>query len=236
MRNEHLVESCRAYLNSSVAGKSRGDGGEKTSGPVITISRASGARGRTIAAVLVERLAGIRSLTRHLPWTLFNQNLIQHVIEEHGLPERTAEFFREDRAPEEIRSIIGEILGLHPGVYNTQVKTAETIRRLGEAGNTVIVGRGGNFITADIGRSVHVRLVGSEAIRASHVARREGISHAKALEMIHQIDQARRRYIKRVFGKNIEDPVSYDLVLNTDHFTDEQAADLIIAALLQRTV
>lgn len=217
-----------------MVGKSRGELSEKTPGPVITISRASGARGRTIAATLVQRLGTLHSVPRHLPWTLFNQNLIQHVIEEHGLPERTAEFFREDRAPEDIRTIIGEILGLHPGVYNTQVKTAETIRRLGEAGNTVIVGRGGNFITADIQRSVHVRLVGSESVRASHVAKREGISHEKAAAMIHQIDQARRRYIKRVFRKNIDDPVFYDLVLNTDHFTDEQAADLIIAALLQR--
>lgn len=217
-----------------MVGKSRGDLAEKSPGPVITISRASGARGRTIAATLVQRLVALHSVPRHLPWTLFNQNLIQHVIEEHGLPERTAEFFREDRAPEDIRSIIGEILGLHPGVYNTRVKTAETIRRLGEAGNTVIVGRGGNFITADIERSVHVRLVGSEAVRASHVARREGISHERAILMIHQIDQARRRYIKRVFRKNIDDPVDYDLVLNTDHFSDEEAADLIIAALLQR--
>lgn len=219
-----------------MVGRSLGDLAEKTPGPVVTISRESGARGRSIAASLVERLGALHSIPRHFPWTLFDQNLIQHVIEEHGLPERTAEFFREDRAPEEIRSIIGEILGLHPGTYNTQVKTAETIRRLGEAGNTVIVGRGGNFITADIKRSVHVRLVGSEAVRASHVAKREGISHEKAVSLIHQIDQARRRYIKRVFRKNIGEPVSYDIVLNTDHFTEEQAADLIIAALRQRMV
>ena len=72
--------------------------------------------------------------------------------------------------------------------------------------------------------------------RASHVAKREGISHEKAVSLINQIDQARRRYIKRVFRKNIGEPVSYDIVLNTDHFTDEQAADLIIAALRQRMV
>ncbi len=234
MNHEHLVESCQTYLHSSIVAKRRGEGAEKERGPVITISRASGARGRLIAETLVKRLTASPSIPKGLPWTLFNQNLLQHIIEEHRLPERTAEFFHEDRAPEEIRSIIGEILGLHPGVYNMRVKTAETIRRLAEAGNTVIIGRGGNFITADIRWSVHVRLIGSESIRVHHVAKCEGLSRPEALDKVRRTDAARRRYIKRVFRKDIDDPLGYDLLLNTDHFTDVQAAELIIATLLQR--
>lgn len=234
MKHEQLVESCSAYLHSSILGEHGGVEPKTWDGPVITISRASGARGGSIAQALVNRLQNNRSLPKGRPWTLFNQNLLQHVIDEHHLPERTAEFFHEDRNPEDVRTIIGEILGLHPGAYNTLSKTAATIRRLAEAGNTVIVGRGGNFITADIERSVHVRLVGSEPFRIRHVAKRDGLTLQQAAETVHRIDLARKRYIKRVFKKDIDDPLWYDLLLNTDHFTDGEAADLILFTLLQR--
>ncbi len=233
MSHEIQVESCRAYLHSALLGRERMPG-RKESGPVITISRQSGARGNSLAAELAGKLTAARDIPRLRPWTVFNQNLIQHVIDEHHLPERTADYFHEDRRPEDVRAIIGEILGLHPGVYNTRSKTAETIRHLAEQGNTIIVGRGGNFITADIKRSVHVRLVGSETVRARHIARRDGLNHAEALAKVRATDRARKRYIKRVFSREIDDAEAYDLTLNTDRFSDEQAAELIISALRQR--
>ena len=233
MSKETFTDLCRAYLYASeLAGQTPGRP-VVTEGPVITISRAAGARGTRIAEVLVKRLEQDKLLPRRRPWTLFDQNLIQHVISEHHLPENTAEFFPEDKT-DEIRSAIAEMLGLHPGVHNTMIKTAETIRRLAKAGNVVIVGRGGNFLTADIPLSLHVRLVGSESCRISHFARRSGLDHAAAAAEVTRIDRARKRYIKTRFKRDIDDPLGYDLVLNTDEFDDEQAVSVIIAAIHQK--
>lgn len=226
MSSDSYAELCRAYLYST--DHSAKQGAKK--GPVITISRAAGARGNTIAEALIKHLESDKTVSHQRPWTLFNDNLIQHVIEEHRLPEKTQDYFPEDK-PDEISSFVAEVLGLHSGVYNTMVKTAETIRRIAKAGNAIIVGRGGNLITADLPDALHVRLVGSVAFRTRHHAKRFGLSEAEASSEVERLDLARKRYIKAHFDKDIEDAVQYDLVLNTDAFTDEQAVKLLVTAL-----
>ncbi|RPJ35374.1 MAG: cytidylate kinase-like family protein [Verrucomicrobiaceae bacterium] len=233
MSKETYTDLCRAYLYSSTASEHRAARPAVTEGPVITISRAAGTRGTTIAEALVERLHNDRTLPRRRPWTLFDQNLIQHVITEHQLPEKTAEYFPEDKS-DEIRATIAELFGLHHGVYTTMVKTAETIRSLAKAGNVVIVGRGGNLITADIALSLHVRLVGSADSRVRHYARKSGLSHAAAAAEIARIDRGRKRYIKQHFKCDIDDPLGYDLVINTDEFDNKQAVNVMLCAIHQK--
>lgn len=233
MKTDHQVELCRAYLHSTAAPESETKGAERPDGPVITISRAAGSRGSSIAAVLVRHLANDRTLPRGRPWTLFDQNLLQQVVKDHRLPESTEKYFPEDK-PDEIRQTIGELLGLHPSAITTLRKIAETVRRISKTGNAVIVGRGGNFISPDIKRSVHVRLTGDESNRIRHFARRAGITQEEAAIEVAKLDRGRKRYIKSAFKRDIDDPRFYDLVINTDRFTDEQAAALILEVLRQR--
>jgi cytidylate kinase len=229
MKTESYSELCRAFLYATeVAGSSPACG--PGVGPLITLSRAAGARGTSIAAVLIRKLEADKAIPKSRPWTVFDHNLLEHVIKEHGLPEKTADYFPEDK-PEEIRTTIAEMLGLHHGVYNTLVRTTETIRRLARAGNVVIVGRGGNLITGDMSCAVHIRLVGSVEKRALHFARHNGISPAQAKDEVARLDRARKRYIKTHFKKDIDDPLLYDMVFNTDEFSDAQAAEVILATL-----
>jgi hypothetical protein len=229
MITSNSLDLCKAYLHASTAVKSAPDR-RKPDGPLVTISRSAGARGNSIAEALVAELSSQQGIPVRRPWTVFNQNLVQHVIDEHKLPECTADYFPEDK-PDEIRALIGEVLGLHPGVYTSVRKTAETIRRLAKAGSVILVGRGGNFITADIAHSLHVRLVGSEEVRVRHFAKHFGITRKEALAEVKRLDQARKRYVRANFKQNIDDPLVYDLVINTDHFSDTQAACLIASAL-----
>ena len=233
MSGINQLDLCRAYLQSATGSEKPTKTGEKTEGPVVTISREAGARGNTIAEAVVEKLRSERSIPRLHPWTLFNQNLIQCVIEEHSLPESTAGYLGEHGAGD-ISLMVAELLGLHPGVYNTVRRTAETIRRIARAGNAVIVGRGGNVITADIPHAIHVRLIGSTTVRSNHYAAHAGIPHAKALAEIARIDRARKRYLKTHYQADVNDPLRYDLVLNTDRMADEEASALIVTALAAR--
>lgn len=233
MNTDQQLELCRTYLKICAFPDGRARGREKPDGPLVTISRAAGSRGSAIAELLVQRLAGESSVPRSLPWTLFDQNLLQQVIREHRLPAKTAEYFPEDK-PDEIRHMIGELLGLHPSSVTTLRKIAETIRGIAKAGNAVIVGRGANLITRDIARAVHVRFVGSASARVRHFARRAGLSEELAAAEVVRIDRARKRYVRSAFKRDVEDPGLYDLVVNTDRFTDEQAATLIVDALRAR--
>lgn len=233
MSGVNQLDLCRAYLKSATGGEKPAGRSKKSDGPVVTISREAGARGNSIAEALVERLRNERSIPCWHPWTLFNQNLIQCVIEEHALPESTAGYLGEQGAGD-ISLMVAELLGLHPGVYNTVRRTAETIRRIARAGNAVIVGRGGNIITADIAHAIHVRLIGSKQIRSNHYAAYAGIPHARAVGEIARIDRARKRYLKTHYQTQINDPLRYDLVLNTDRMSDEEAAAIIVTALAGR--
>jgi cytidylate kinase len=51
--------------------------------------------------------------------------------------------------------------------------------------------------------------------------------------MVKEADAGRRDYLKRFYGVNRESPTDYDLVINTDVFSTEQAADIISRAAAQ---
>lgn len=202
----------------------------KTEGPVITISQAAGARGNLIAGEIIRQLRSNIVIPKRHAWTLFNQSLVRRVVEEHRLPKSTIGFFPEDRTGH-LADFLGEALGLHPGVYNSVAKTAETILRLAQTGNAVIVGRGGNFITCNIALSLHVRLVGTPEIRIRNFARIYKLTPSEAAREVARRDRGRKNYIVENFREDINDPLHYDLILNTDHLPDADAARIIIQAL-----
>jgi len=224
---------CRAYLYSSSPDSSRSKRRGPLHGPVITISREAGARGNSIARALVAELDASDKIPKHRPWTAFNQDLLDHCIREHNLPERTAQYFPEDK-PEEIRALIGEILGLHAGVYTNARKIAETIRRLSQAGNAIIVGRGANIVTANVQYAIHLRLVGDEKIRTRHFAKLHKLTLENAAEEIAKRDRARKRYLKSNFNRDIDNARLYDLIINTDRFTNDAIARIIRLALEEK--
>lgn len=233
MSGSNPLDLCRAYIRSASVGNRAADSGKKPVGPVVTISREAGARGNSIAEGLVARLQAIQAIPRRHPWTLFNQSLIQCVIDDHSMPQSSADYLREDGV-RDISLMVAEMLGLHPGVYNSVRRTAETIRRIALTGNAVIVGRGGNVITADISHSLHVRLVGSLDVRTRHYAKRFQLSENKAAAEVARIDRARKRYLKTHYRADVADPLRYDLVINTDRLDNAGAAEVIVTALAAR--
>ena len=233
MKTHTQANLCRAYLYSSSPESSRRKGGSRLLGPAVTISREAGARGNTIAQALVPELEQSTVIPKHRPWTLFNQDLIDHVIQEHNLPEQTAAYFPEDK-PEEIRSLIGEMLGLHAGTYTNVRKVAETVRRLSVAGNAIIVGRGANLVAANVRGALHVRLVGEEKARIRHFAKLHDLTLKAAAEEVAKRDRARKRYLKSNFGRDIEDARQYDLVINTCRLDDTAVARIVRLALEEK--
>jgi hypothetical protein len=152
MKTKSKFELCSAFLRSSSFWHDEITP-DSVEGPVITISQAAGARGNPIAEVLAGELQGNRNIPRFREWTIFNQSLVERVIEENNLPKSTVNFLAEDKRGQ-IADYIGEALGLHKGAYTGVVKTAETILRIAQSGNAVIVGRGGNFITRKTNRII----------------------------------------------------------------------------------
>lgn len=193
--------------------------------PAVTISRMTGGGGTSIAHELADYLQKL------MPggdgaWTYFDKNLIDKVLEDHNLPQRLVKHFPEDKIYG-YESVFGEMLGVHPSTWKLVHQTSETIHQLARMGQVVIVGRGGNFITAELNHVAHVRLVGSVSKRAERIAKRDLIPKDEAVSFCEKNDKAREKYIRQVFSKDINDPLNYHLVINTDRLADEMVVKLI---------
>lgn len=216
------LEHCRAYIKSYLH---KPWAHQEAPHPCVTLSREEGSRGHAIADALA---AWLKENDREADadWTLFDRDLIAKVLEEHDLPKEFEKHMPEDQVSE-WSSIIDDLLHRHPPHWDLFRITCRTVLRFAHIGHCIIVGRGGNILTAHLPYSVHVRLIGTPSERAEHVANTRGISVDKAHREIKAEDKARARYIKSHFDENIDNPLLYDLILNTDRIDDGTAARII---------
>ena len=160
------------------------------------------------------------------PWAVFDANLAQQVLEDHKLSPELERFMAENaRLP--VEAIVEEILGLHPSGWILVQHTTQTILRLAGLGHTILVGRGGNVITARLPSVFHVRLVAPLPTRIRHTSVYYNLSEAEAAKFIREQDLARSRYLRRYFNAEIDDPALYNVTLNTGRFGLSRAADVI---------
>ena len=216
------LDHCLSFINCQLQTPKPSRGGEAGIVKCVTVSRQSGCG----AHVFAEELAAwLQSHLPHstAPWTIFDRTLVEAVLQDHHLPSRLAAFMPEDRVWQ-LDDIIQDLFSLHPPTETLVRQTSETILRLAELGNVIILGRGANIITARLPQVLHVRLVGSVELRVNHLQVFDKLNRKDALARIEREDGGRGRYVKRYFGKNIDDPLLYHLVINTDWVTLRQAA------------
>jgi hypothetical protein len=199
---------------------------------VVTISRQAGSGAHAVAEHLVQALQA-RASGAEVPWKVFDRSLVQRVLEEHDLPERMATFMPEDRISAMSDTLDG-LFGLRPSSWSLVRKTAETILHLAELGDAVIIGRAGNVITHHMAGAFHVRLVGSQERRITHVEEHLHLDHTDASEYVRTQDLGRKRYVETYYSKDIDDPLQYDLMIDTDRIPSGEAARIIAEAGLAR--
>lgn len=231
MNTNLSLEKCLAFVNCQLQPPRRGSGGNGHKRKLaVTLSRQAGCGAGAIAEKLAQRLQE-RGAGNGAPWTVFDRNLVEQVLEDHSLPKRLAKFMPEDRISE-IEDTIDDLFGLHPPSWMLVRDTAETILRLAELGNVILIGRGANVITRGLEHVFHVRLVAPLENRLESMQQSRHMSKKEALAFIQTEDKGRRRYLKKYFHKNIDDPLLYHLVINTGLMPQDQAASLICGAVL----
>jgi len=231
MKTHPGLETAGTYLYAHL-GSTGTPWAQKLEGPFVTISRESGAGGASVGRALALRLNA--HAPERSPWTVYTANLIEEMLQNHNLSPRLARFLPEDKISE-ISAAVGELVGLHPNLWDLVQKTNELIRRLARSGGAIIVGRGANFATATIGHGVHLRLVASPEHRARHIARLQQISEADARAYNTRRDLARERYVRTHFNAAINDPTAYDLVLDTGRVHLTEAAEIAATLVMIRT-
>jgi hypothetical protein len=199
----------------------------------VTISRQAGSGAHAVAEKLAVLLQA-HNPKDACPWTIFDRNLVGKVLREHNLPERVAKFMPEDRTTE-IKDTMEELFGLHPPSWLLVRKVTETILHLAELGNVILIGRGAAVVTAKLAHVFNVRLVSALEKRVQRIQELEHLSKKAALKFIEREDRGRERYLKQYFEADVDDALLYDLTINIDRISHDQAARLIADAVLNRT-
>jgi uncharacterized protein len=106
----------------------------------------------------------------------------------------------------------------------------ETIEQTAARGKAVIVAHAASYAIGHGDGILRVLVTASPETRTTRLAEAEGLDQAGAARAIKESDAGRADYLKRFYDVREESPTHYDLVLNTDGLSVEQAAELISRA------
>lgn len=108
------------------------------------------------------------------------------------------------------------------------------IRELAKTHRIVIRGRGSQLILKDYPKALHVLVVAPLEMRVKRVMKEMKLDEKSAKQEIKRSDGSRREFTKRYFRARLEDPVLYDLVINTKKLSCKAAASIVVDALYCR--
>lgn len=200
--------------------------------PCITISRETGAGSEIVSAKLLDYLK--RHNTPEAPeWTIFDKNLISKVLEDYHLPLYLEKFLEEEKHSA-VTSIFTELLTGEPSAWSLISKEIQTIFQLARTGNVIVIGRGGNFITAKLKNSFHVRLIAPIEQRILHVMELYNLGRKEAESFIKKDEAAKENFIFANFRQKPDQLVHYHIVLNTGLVLHDECAKIIGRAVLKR--
>lgn len=185
-------------------------------GPYLAVSREAGAGGSEFAHEIANRL----------DWDLIDRTVIDFMADHYGTPRDLVEFVDERNVgwlEEFLASWVGR-MDLNQAAY------VHRLRRLmilaAARGNQVIVGRGAQFILPRES-GFAVRVLASRAQRIEAMAQRLNKKPVDAEAAMDELDRQRSDFIRRQFHRDVADPHEYDLTLNLEHITMQEAVSIV---------
>ena len=194
-------------------------------GPWLTISRQWGARGVDLAHMLGGALG----------WQVFDREIVAAIASQTDM--RDAVLSRlDERAIGAFNDYVRQLLvPSDAGQRSYLQELARVIWGLARQGNAIILGRGANwFLNARFG--LRVRVIAPLELRADWLAREESMPLAQAGKRIKEYDVRQAAFIRQVYGREIDDPLGYDLTLNTGELELETARRTVLVALRSKLI
>lgn len=180
---------------------------------IITISREMGSSGIPIAHKAAEKLG----------YTLIDGDSIRDVAAEYGLTPEAIE-----KADEKPPAFV-ETMDAETEVDFHQIERIILERAL--KGNVIIYGRGGQDLLEGVDSVLRVRIIAPFEERVERWAEREWLDPDLARVLVRRSDQQRGGFIKYYYDRDWNDPVHYDLVINTSRISEDKAVELIASAV-----
>ncbi len=209
---------------------------------VITISRQYGSGGDELAARVSERL-GYRYLNKALMAEVAAEmnlsrgkfvDFSEDTYQMHGFLER---LFGASQTISHIEAINldqpGALMEVVERLDETECITLvqRVIQTAYEWDNVVILGRGGQAILQDKPDVLHVRVQAPLDARVQRLSQRTHSNLGGAQDKAIKSDRASAAYLKRFYGIDWDDPMLYDLIINTGKLSLDTAVDMVTRAV-----
>jgi cytidylate kinase len=109
--------------------------------------------------------------------------------------------------------------------YLTYVEA--TLLEMAARDNVILSGRGAFILLGKIRHVLRVRISAPERLRAQRVERQQGLTPDAAFDVVRQTDRERAARVRFLYHADWDDPLLYDLSLNTERITVDRAVRLV---------
>jgi cytidylate kinase len=191
---------------------------------VVTIARTLGARGDDIGSAVADEL-GFRYV---------DTEIIDRAAALSGAtPEEIA-------SAESRKSLLGRLvehLGVrggapalsgHAGKHGYEDLIRDVIKETAAMDFVVIVAHGAGVALAGNANVLRVLVTAPKATRVQRTAQAQGLSESAAAAAVDESDAGRAEFLRHFCGLDHEDLTTYDLVINTDTLTVEEATRTVV--------
>lgn len=200
---------------------------------VVCISRTTGAGGEEIGKHVAERLG----------FAFADEEIVASAAARGGIDVTSVadEEQRKSRVSSVLEALMIPDIGLAGAVplptgdeelsgADVRALIRDSIEHMAAQGNVVIVAHAASHALSGRPDVLRVLVTASPDTRAERIGNPEGLDRSGRARAVKQSDAARRDYLRRFYDVKDELPTQYDLVLNTDFLSADQAVQLIAFA------
>lgn len=230
-RNAYAREGIDQYLTPSAPARSV----ERVTCRVVCISHATGAGGEEVGRLVAERLGFLYVdddiVARAAAKGRIDPREVADEERRKSLAARVLEAIAQGGGETWALGGSGSLrVGEELGSDDVRALIQETIEQTAARGNVVIVAHAASHVVSRGSEVLRVLVTASPNTRARRVGGLEGLDQAHATRVVKDADAARRDYLKRFYDVDEELPTHYDLIVNTDVLSVEQAAQVVLQA------
>ena len=198
-------------------------GGARRPSPCVAISRLPGAGGAELG----------QHVARWLDYGFFGQAIVDEIAREVGVDHWIVKGL-DERVRTAIDRFVADAFTHRQFTEDDYLwHVSRTIATLGRRGSAVIVGRGAAFLLSRE-EALRVLVVAPRAHRLERYAKLKDFAHEQAEDALQRAEEQRAQFARAQFGVQQDDPLLYDLVLNTGTLSTEAAAGVVVETLRRR--
>lgn len=187
---------------------------------IITISREFGAGGGEIG----------RRVAEELGYEHYDKSIILQTASEINMD--VAKVLRHDEKVPALSGFTQALFDFYSRPVNEQIFEAqkEVIRKLGEHGHCVIVGRNANQILREFDNSLHVFIHADPYWRTERLKaeKMKDVPESRIMQEMEKVDRMRRKYCSYYTNTEFGDSRYYDLCLSTSKIGIDEAVRIIV--------